>query len=491
MNHDNVNIILGPPGTGKTTKLLDIVDQHLNNGVNPSDIGYFSFTKKASVEAADRAFKKFNYTKEDLPYFRTIHSLCYHQLNLKRNDIMSKANYVELGEMLGLEVDGGAQMEEGQVFGMRTGDKLFFLENLSRVKKQSLYEIFSEYNDDDINWFELERLQRALVKYKNKRMVVDYTDIITKALEVNRFPKLHALFVDEAQDLSSIQWDIINRLSNNSQIVYIAGDDDQAIYSWAGADVSQFIELKGSSTVLRESYRVPKTIWQLANRLSLRISRRKSKDFNPRGDDGKVSYYMDPEDVDLSEGNWYLLARNGYMLKQLESICIKNGYPYQIVGRSSPLSSEVLSAIRFWTMLCNGESLLGESIKLIYKYMRTRCPRGINPEAYYKLEDFDFTHGIWHERLDKIDTKRREYYIMLLKRGEKLSDTPRIKISTIHGVKGGEADNVLLLTDIAPRTYKEMHKLPDDEIRVFYVAVTRAKQSLHIVQPNTNMFFDI
>ena len=80
---------------------------------------------------------------------------------------------------------------------------------------------------------------------------------------------------------------------------------------------------------------------------------------------------------------------------------------------------------------------------------------------------------------------------MLLKRGEDLNKDPRIKISTIHGVKGGEADHVLILTDIAPRTYREMHSLPDDEIRVFYVAVTRAKKSLHIVQPNTNMAFDI
>lgn len=80
---------------------------------------------------------------------------------------------------------------------------------------------------------------------------------------------------------------------------------------------------------------------------------------------------------------------------------------------------------------------------------------------------------------------------MLLKRGEKLDKEPRIKIGTIHGVKGGEAEHVLLLTDIAPRTYREMHALPDDEIRVFYVAITRAKKSLHIVQPNTNMYFDI
>ena len=404
---------------------------------------------------------------------------------------MTKTHYQELGEMLGLEVDGGVDMGEGQVFGMRTGDKLFFLENMARVKQKDLKEIYNEYNDDDVNWFELERLSRALVSYKEKRKIIDYTDMLMKCLKVATFPKLRILFVDEAQDLSAIQWNIINEVGKETEVVYIAGDDDQAIYRWAGADVNQFIKLEGKSTVLNKSYRVPSSIWDLATKLSLRISSRIKKEFKPTEETGEVRWYMDPEDVDISQGTWYLLARNGYMLNQLENICIKNGYPFTIVGRRSPLSSEALQAIRFWTRLSKGESIVGSGIKLIYKYMVTRCPRGINPEGYYTISDFNLKPGIWHERLNKIDTKRREYYIMLLKRGENLDQDPRIKISTIHGVKGGEADNVMLLTDIAPRTYREMHSLPDDEIRVFYVAVTRAKKSLHIVQPNTNMYFEL
>ena len=491
MQHKNLNIVLGPPGTGKTTKLLNLVEQHLNEGIRPEHIGYLAFTRKAADEAAERAFAKFNYTREDLPYFRTIHSLCFQQLNLKRSDVMTKTHYQELGDMLGLEVDGGVDMGEGQVFGMRTGDKLFFLENMARVKQRDLKEIYNEYNDDDINWFELERLSRALVSYKEKRKIIDYTDMLMKCLKVATFPKLRILFVDEAQDLSAIQWNIINEVGKETEVVYIAGDDDQAIYRWAGADVNQFIKLEGKSTVLNKSYRVPSSIWDLATKLSLRISSRIKKEFKPTEETGEVRWYMDPEDVDISQGTWYLLARNGYMLNQLENICIKNGYPFTIVGRRSPLSSEALQAIRFWTRLSKGESIVGSGIKLIYKYMVTRCPRGINPEGYYTISDFNLKPGIWHERLNKIDTKRREYYIMLLKRGENLDQDPRIKISTIHGVKGCEADNVMLLTDIAPRTFREMHSLPDDEIRVFYVAVTRAKKSLHIVQPNTNMYFDL
>ena len=66
---------------------------------------------------------------------------------------------------------------------------------------------------------------------------------------------------------------------------------------------------------------------------------------------------------------------------------------------------------------------------------------------------------------------------------EKISQNPRITLSTIHGAKGGEADNVLLLPDITKSAADHDDIDPDELHRLFYVAVTRAKKSLHILEP--------
>ena len=67
--------------------------------------------------------------------------------------------------------------------------------------------------------------------------------------------------------------------------------------------------------------------------------------------------------------------------------------------------------------------------------------------------------------------------------GEELNKKPRILLSTIHGVKGGESENVALLTDLSLNTHRGYDKNPDDENRLFYVGATRTKDHLHIVEP--------
>ena len=99
-----ITIILGPPGTGKTEKLLSLVEEYLSKKIHPSRIGYFAFTKKAANEALSRAMHKFNLSEDDLPYFRTLHSLAFRRLSINKNQVMKRFHYQDLGKKLGFSV---------------------------------------------------------------------------------------------------------------------------------------------------------------------------------------------------------------------------------------------------------------------------------------------------------------------------------------------------------------------------------------------------
>ena len=124
-------------------------------------------------------------------------------------------------------------------------------------------------------------------------------------------PKYDVVFIDEAQDLSPIQWKMYDVLKKNSKHVILAGDDDQAIYGWAGADVKRFQQEPAKEIVLPQSYRVPKLIQHIADNILSRIAdeRRLKKIWRARNEDGSVNPIISIEDVPLYKGKWLVLAR--------------------------------------------------------------------------------------------------------------------------------------------------------------------------------------
>ena len=489
----NITKVFGPPGSGKTTFLLSIVEQELAGDVHPMKIGYFAFTKKAATEARDRAIQKFpNLNPDtDFPFFRTLHSLAYRCLGISTKDMMSPEHYKEFALEAGIEL----AIENGdEEFAVKADNPILNEINIARIRGMDLRE---HYNNSkmDIEWFHFEYVERAYRHYKTSRNLLDFTDLLEHVLlEPERLPKLEALIIDEAQDLSRLQWRLVEQLALRAQRCFLAGDDDQAVYTWAGADVASFLGFSGDVKVLDQSYRVPSKIHALANRVVTRIKQRQPKVWKARQEEGSISYYNDFSQVDISHGNWLILASANYMLTDMHDWIKSQGLLFERHGQRS-VSENILIAVLGWEKLRKGGEVPYHVVKMIYKYMDSdfikhghKMLRTADTSINYTLFLLKEKHGllseeIWHKALTKISEDRRDYLVSLLRRNTKLTGHVPIKLSTIHGAKGGEADNVLLLSDLSTKFAKDYDKNSDDINRLLYVGITRAKQTLHIVLP--------
>ena len=503
-----MNIILGPPGTGKTTRLLTLVEQFMESGVPPERIGYFSFTRRAAHEAITRAAARFKMTAKEFPYFRTLHSLAYHQLGIGKSSIMTTKHYREAADWL--KIGGFPEamvLPEGPFVDFGFGDKFLEIINISRICQLPLREV---YNGSSVplrtDWSRVDYVNRGLEAYKKDNAIYDYTDMLELFLKRDVAPKLDVVLIDEVQDLSPLQWKMVQSIIAKSKIIYIAGDDDQAIYRWAGADVDYFVRLEGNVEVLGQSYRIPSSHHDISQKVIGRIYNRRQKLFKPRDEAGEVQWYRHSEEVDLAQGTWLLLSRTKKGANQIEQEVRQRGFLYTYAASAS-IEAEIVDAVRSWTDLRLGERLRASEIKKVYKYMTLneeveyghKTLPGVDDATFLGIDELLTDHGLlhtrpWEESMGRIPDRDRRYLQICMRNNESFADKPRITISTIHGAKGAEADNVMLLTDSVRRNnslWKRNVYDEDDEARVFYVGLTRAKKSLHLIHPMVSKGYDI
>lgn len=475
-----------------------MVDDALASGTPPQKIAFLAFTRKAAEEAKERASARFGLDpKKDLVYFRTLHSLSLMLTDIRTEQIMQQEHYREISLACGVPLVAGKTRDELHDQ-LKSSDPILSLINLARLRKVPLRE---QYNITDIDhdWITVNHVARTLDQYKTQLHMFDFTDMLSVFIEqAPRFcPYFDLVFLDEAQDLSPLQWDIAHILDENASRMYVAGDDDQAIYRWAGADVDHFINLPGGSETLSQSYRVPRAVHRVAQSIAGRINRRFPKSYEPREQIGSVTYVSTLDQIDMAEGTWLVLAQAGYQLEPVANDLKSNGFLFNYRGSRS-ISEKISDAVNGWERLRKGREISGATARNIYSYMSSnkRIRRGF--KKLPGLEDTDIVtladlrdkHGlvadgdmIWHDAMDQLPETDRAYIVAMLRRGERFNGTPRITVSTIHGSKGGEADNVVVFTDLSPAADDSFRKDPDDLHRTFYVAVTRTKNSLFIVSP--------
>jgi superfamily I DNA/RNA helicase len=167
---------------------------------------------------------------------------------------------------------------------------------------------------------------------------------------------LDAIFLDEAQDLNPSQWRMVFHIEAQCKRSYIAGDDDQTIFNFQGADSNIFIDLPGERDDQEKSYRVPKVVHREALKILPHITKRVEKNWYPKDEEGEFIENCFLEEMDFSKGEWMVLATTNKLLKDFAEYFYRKGL--RIFGKNnSILPNSVLEAYRFWIKLNNGELL--------------------------------------------------------------------------------------------------------------------------------------
>jgi superfamily I DNA/RNA helicase len=476
-----VKVLLANAGAGKTSKLMDILFEELKTR-RPEEIAFVTFTKKGAGEGLKRACNKFKISPDELPYFRTLHSLTFRALNLNLKNIFGKIDERKFNKETGYYLnrcDVGAHPSKDSKY-----LDFYDLERSNAVKSKQLAEA-----DIEVGYYH--RLVQKYEEYKNRQHLVDFFDCLIKYVREGESLPCKVVMIDECQDITALQWQVINKAFANAEKVYVAGDENQSIYTYAGARPDYLIKLanKYPRIELNASYRLPKNVYDVAKGIVGMIQEKtdKSFDFREGNIDGSVTslnslerlknfMHMD-ELKDDKVCQWYLLARNNCFLDEYIRFLEDNLIPYWN-SDGFFMGGEIMSRIKDY----NGFAL--EGYKTPDKREKFRKKFGVIDFSVPFYETNLFTEGrkwVYASYIEKYGLDKLQ---------EMCKWNPQVIVSTIHFVKGGEAKNVAIMLDSTARSYGEIYDNLDSELRVLYVGVTRARENLFVIDSQSKFGYD-
>jgi superfamily I DNA/RNA helicase len=340
-------------------------------------------------------------------------------------------------------------------------------------------------------------------------------------------PEVKYYFIDEAQDNGKVQMDWIRDLLPQSDVqgIMLAGDDKQAINIFKGSDPSLFLDFPAERRVsLAKTYRCPSEILKEANRVIIPVKKRSPvAKLTAKKEPGKVIHGTGIESVssflikELKDGrNVLALVRDNFLKKKLErkaadvGLFVVNEEIEQLTFTLKALKHihdtgkmtdiDMLSILpkngelgcfkktAYWydgivDMIVSGKIKDDPTMLAAYEEMRFGDGlelsdlglMGFLPEFEQDVKAWNFPGDKW--RLSKADQRAYKNLMKNIGRGY-----GTLRVLTIHSTKGMEEDNVLVCTDLSYRTKRAELEEPDIERRVWYVALSRSRKNLFIIQ---------
>ncbi len=353
-------LLLAGAGSGKTRVLTHRIAYLIENGVNPYNILAITFTNKAAREMKERTSS----LTPDGAYvwISTFHATCVRILRQEIENLRYDKNFTIY------DSDDQVRLIKECLKELKIDEKAFppkvVISKISEQKNELLTpEAYEKQSFGDYYGSSIAKIYKLYQSKLYANNALDFDDIIFRTVELlTKFPdvltkyqdKFLYIMVDEYQDTNSSQYELVRLLAMKNRNLCVVGDDDQSIYGWRGANISNILDFEkhfnGAKVIkLEENYRSTKTILNTANDVVKNNKTRKNKTLYTSNEDGdKITHFKAQTDFEegvfiadtikkeVSNGKHYsdfaVLYRNNAQSRSIEDKLVKSNIPYRLFG---------------------------------------------------------------------------------------------------------------------------------------------------------------
>lgn len=561
--------LFGVAGSGKTTTCLNIIsylcglennlDIKLKNDLdsfgidntNITDIGFTSFTKASIISLLEK-LENNNIFLPKQNYIRTLNSITWRLAGFDNNNQMKLKETKDFFDSIHISTkrkddEEGEKSEYEYIKDVYSALLNTFAKRLKNINNEEietyLVDVYS-LKTNVLDSMSVETIISALRKYdkwKIENNKYDYVDSFIYVIENKIDIPVRVLVVDEAQDLSYIQTQIIDLWVKefNKEIFIIAGDDDQTVYEWNGAKPDYLIEFNYNGIkkhFLERSYRLPSNIANMCNDILGKINYRALKKIYSLKKEGEIVYMplfnmfnlpkLLQKFYESGETN-KLLFRTNNIKKEISDYLFENSnIVFGMIGNNENgrWNKKFLSICNALNKISKNKNLNKEEIVYLLSVLPSRLclEYGVKSKASklselkeYPTSLFLNMTRLWKQQRDllsfdkDIDNSKikdqiikfikyftfNEDNIRAIKKNElyqnkfrKINNIINFKekgkkvefstlLGTFHSAKGLEADNIFVFLG----TCNYFQDINDSEKRCFYVASSRPKERIFFI----------